>query len=219
MWQDCSSDFRIWMIKFQHLGSLPIMIILLVHVAFLYYTVYHLKPDQGRRTPPYQVPKEIQHFKYLQTITSVCVLIWKCKCNSGFARATVTTSSAVIPDGHACFGKTDKKYASLPCWHLIVTGASLMRGCGTMWILCQSQDQPLYASCLVFFFPSILQEGFCDYVGLFLVSGLVLFCLDLIFVLFCFVVFFSCCCSLARVSLWSHYRILGNSTVAWSHTL
>lgn len=101
------------MIKFQHLGSLPIMINLLVHVAFLYYTVYHLNPDQGQRTPPYQVPKEIQHFKYLQTITSACVLIWKCKWKSGFARATVTTNSAVIPDGHPCFGKTYKN--TPPC--------------------------------------------------------------------------------------------------------
>lgn len=148
MCQDCSSDFRIWMIKFQHLGSLPIMIILLVHVAFLYCIVYHVNPDQGRRTPPYQVPKEIQ------TITSVCVLIWKCKCKSGFARATLTTNSAVIPDGHACFGKTYKNMP--PCRKLTLYYTPISnrsKSHAWLWHNVNSLSVPRSASlCQLFFF-------------------------------------------------------------------
>jgi len=90
-----------------------------------------------------------------------------------------TINSDIILDGHPCFSKTYKNMP--PCWKLTLYYRPISnrsKSHGWLWILCGSQDQPLCASFV--FFSSILQEGLCDYVALFLV-----FCFFLLLLFFC----------------------------------
>lgn len=181
------------MLKFHHLCLLPTIINLLVHV--LYHTAYHSYPNLQGQKPPNQIWKETQHCKYKQTITFLCPFIWKCKWKSGCARAT-TIQLTVMLSWMVILAsvKLIKIYLLAERWHFIidplVTGASLMGGCGITQILCGSSDQPLSAN---FIFLAYSRK---DY------AIMLLFFYSLSF-------FFPSCCFLARVSLWSHCRNSG----------
>lgn len=91
--------------------------------------------------------------------------------------------------------KLRKIYHLAESWHFVRdpsrTGASLMGDCCMMWILCGPQDQPLWTR----FFLLLTSLG-----------RVVRLCCSFFSVFF---LFFSCCNSFARVSLWSHCRNSG----------
>lgn len=160
----------------------------------LYHTAYHSNTNLQGQKPPNQIWKEMQHHKHKQTITFLFPFIWKSNWKSGFARATVIQLTIILSwMAILASVKIIKIHLLAESWHFItdplVTGASLMGGCGTTQIFCGSQDQPLSAN---FIFLAYSRK---DYT---------------IMLLFFYSLFFSpSCCFLARVSLWSHCRNSG----------